>query len=628
MRPACCSVLPTRVMPPADIYVMTGSHGTVTVPTIPSGRHRKGVREDMSNQTSGRDFPSLWRVVPLTCSLLCLVACGDPQSPTTSTYDPYSFHADPPPLPGEATPVPGPFTPQLVVDNQTKWLSGDTITVGFLGGTTEQRNFVKAHAVEWLQYAKIKFDFVDDAVASQAIIRVGFEDDNFSWSYVGKDAYKITDGGRTINLRPTHLDARTVIHEFGHALGFLHEHQSPAVQIPWNKQRVYDALAKNGWTKEEVDSNIFLRYSKSQTNYSAFDRQSIMLYSIPSTWVTDPAYAVLPNTVLSPTDKAYAALFYPGQNQYRHRLLSKTSAGEWKVADRFVGVRTGLYDDAFGGNFDASAVGDEVLLLNHESGANLLMYDTGNGMRAHRDNPYPQSLLQGYERGVSGDFNADGRTDLFLHRSDGQNRLVLQTASGTFADAGAVAGPLALNGYTLVVARDLNADGRSDLLFINRDGSNRLLAQTATGTFAVAGPISGPLALNGFDRVISADFNGDRRNDVFLLNYQGDNRLLLQGSDGSFALFGTDDGRVAGTKTVNGYDFVTAGDYNSDGRQDLLMLNRANGDNRLLQQEATGQFSTVINVQGYQALNGYALVAAGTFNAEHPSPDLFLFQNE
>ena len=31
----------------------------------------------------------------------------------------------------------------------------------------------------------------------------------------------------------------TVTHEFGHAIGLIHEYRSPAGYIPWNKPAVY-----------------------------------------------------------------------------------------------------------------------------------------------------------------------------------------------------------------------------------------------------------------------------------------------------------------------------------------------------------------------------------------------------
>ena len=55
-------------------------------------------------------------------------------------------------------------------------------------------------------------------------------------------------------------------HEFGHALGMIHEHQNPAAQgeIPWDKPKVYAYYAQQGWSKDDVDTNIFEVYDGGQ----------------------------------------------------------------------------------------------------------------------------------------------------------------------------------------------------------------------------------------------------------------------------------------------------------------------------------------------------------------------------
>lgn len=109
--------------------------------------------------------------------------------------------------------------------------------------------------------------------------------------------------------------SRTTLHEFGHALGMIHEHQSPNASIPWNKQVVYTYYATTQtppWTKPKVDFNIFRTYSASNTNFSAFDRKSIMLYPIPNQH-TIGNYEVQANYSLSSLDKAHIRKLYPGQ---------------------------------------------------------------------------------------------------------------------------------------------------------------------------------------------------------------------------------------------------------------------------------------------------------------------------
>jgi hypothetical protein len=102
-----------------------------------------------------------------------------------------------------------------------------------------------------------------------------------------------------------------VIHEFGHVLGFLHEHKSPASPLQWNvdkaNQYFYD---KNGWTAAQVNTQVISKYAQNNTNYSAYDPLSIMHYMIPQELLLTGVATPL-NTNLSATDKLYARIWYP-----------------------------------------------------------------------------------------------------------------------------------------------------------------------------------------------------------------------------------------------------------------------------------------------------------------------------
>lgn len=61
----------------------------------------------------------------------------------------------------------------------------------------------------------------------------------------------------TMNLRidettPDDEIPRTCMHELLHAIGVDHEHQSPAANIEWDEDAVYEEMAKSGWTREKT----------------------------------------------------------------------------------------------------------------------------------------------------------------------------------------------------------------------------------------------------------------------------------------------------------------------------------------------------------------------------------------
>ena len=192
------------------------------------------------------------------------------------------------------------------------WITGSTISVKFMEGNTAQHNKVKQFANEWSEHANIKFDFND---APDAKIRITFDPAKGSWSYIGTDCLGIPSNEATMNFG--WLDKAVVLHEFGHALGMIHEHQNPQGGIKWNKPKVYEDLggSPNFWSKSTVDRNMFQTYDVNQINGTAVDKKSIMLYQVPQEWTVD-GFSSTKNNELSETDKSFigSAVVYPKTN--------------------------------------------------------------------------------------------------------------------------------------------------------------------------------------------------------------------------------------------------------------------------------------------------------------------------
>ncbi len=197
-------------------------------------------------------------------------------------------------------------------DNFYLWDVGQQVQVRFLNGTPEQQAKVMELAKQWEKYANIKFVQV---YMEPSNVRVEFSDEDENYSLVGSDAVQADPTEHTMHFYaglfndPTRLK-RTVTHEFGHSLGFLHEHSSPITGISWNKDTMYKFYAQYGWDKDMVDAQIFKLYDERYTNGTAYDPKSIMHYPIPG-WQTTNGFSVGWNTEISEGDKALAALLYP-----------------------------------------------------------------------------------------------------------------------------------------------------------------------------------------------------------------------------------------------------------------------------------------------------------------------------
>jgi hypothetical protein len=188
------------------------------------------------------------------------------------------------------------------------WPRGEKINIKFLEGDTALQAKVAAVAKEWTgrDMANLEFDFVD---SDDADIRIAFMPGRGSWSYIGTDCQNYPEGP-TMNFGWLTADSsddeirRVVLHEFGHAIGLIHEHQNPKHPIQWNKDAVERDLSgpPNNWSPEKIKRNMFDKYQPGEVIATDVDKESIMMYPIPKSWTTDGFSAGL-NSELTDRDK-------------------------------------------------------------------------------------------------------------------------------------------------------------------------------------------------------------------------------------------------------------------------------------------------------------------------------------
>lgn len=211
----------------------------------------------------------------------------------------------------------GTSTEKAALVKGNKWPPGSAVRVGFMDGTPAQQALVRNSAEGWIApgFANLKFSW---GPANAADIRISFAYSG-SWSVIGTSCRSVPKARPTMNfgwLSPGITDdeaQRVILHEFGHALGLIHEHQNPLNKIAWNKPAVYDDLSgpPNNWDKATIDHNMFETYPKQDIQGTKLDPSSIMMYPIPASWVTDPRHAVGLNSGLSAIDKAFIKKAYP-----------------------------------------------------------------------------------------------------------------------------------------------------------------------------------------------------------------------------------------------------------------------------------------------------------------------------
>ena len=169
----------------------------------------------------------------------------------------------------------------------------------------------------------LKLNFIDDAKKAQ--VRIAFDPADGAWSLIGTDCVK--EKGATMNLG--WFDVATTIHEFGHTLGLIHEHQNPAGKpIDWDEAKVYAwATDTQGWDKDTTYHNIIEKYKINQINGSNFDPDSIMLYFFPGT-LTKSGKGTHENLRLSPYDVQYINSVYSNSSEDATQFYKKVYGKE------------------------------------------------------------------------------------------------------------------------------------------------------------------------------------------------------------------------------------------------------------------------------------------------------------
>ncbi len=185
---------------------------------------------------------------------------------------------------------------------------------------------------------------------------------------------------------------------------------------------------------------------------------------------------------------------------------------------------------------------------------------------------------------VTGDFNGDGILDIAVANSGSDNVAVLfGNGNGTFQSAVYYSTGSDPDG---LFTADLNGDGKLDLVVAN-NGSNTIsvLLNSGNGTFApnVAYAVGTlPFAISG------GDFFGNGMIDIAVVNNGGNTVSIVPGNgNGTFNAAGTFT-FATGNEPIG----IAVGDFNLDGRADLVVSNSEDNTISVLMQVPAATLST------------------------------------
>jgi len=295
----------------------------------------------------------------------------------------------------------------------------------------------------------------------------------------------------------------------------------------------------------------------------------------------------------------------------------------------------------------------DIFVVSGKGGSNRLYHNEGHDR--FKDVTEAMGLTsEGWGQGVcAGDYDNDGYTDLFVTYW-GQNRLYRNISGKRFEDVTAAAHLLQdrVRYNSGCAFLDYNGDGRLDLFVANYlqfdpkttpgPGSNPycwyrgipvncgprglpfdrniLYRGNADGTFTdvsteskIADPF-GHYALG----VLTGDFNGDGRTDIYVACDQTPSLLYVNQGDGTF----TEEAVLRGVaydengRAMSGMG-VTAADYDGDGRLDIFRTNFSDERETLYHNRANGEFDDVTVAAGLAQNTHYVGWGCGFFDFDN-----------
>ena len=259
----------------------------------------------------------------------------------------------PPKLPKNVSPQ----RARLIRETASRWLNGTPLRYWFFDkpakwtAPRKEQDVVRAAFKSWKALG-IGLDFAEVKNQAEADIRIAFQQDDGSWSYVGTDIRTRRGDARTMNfgwsLTEDPQDGMdTAIHEIGHTLGFPHEHQNPFAGIVWDEEAVYKSLAAppNQWSRSTTFRNIIEKIVPDSVKGSNWDPDSVMHYPFEPGLILKPEKITEgPETgrrVVAARQGVGADVLPPAQGRRRHparAVPERTAQPEKRAADRLLAV--------------------------------------------------------------------------------------------------------------------------------------------------------------------------------------------------------------------------------------------------------------------------------------------------
>jgi hypothetical protein len=221
------------------------------------------------------------------------------------------------------------------------------------------------------------------------------------------------------------------------------------------------------------------------------------------------------------------------------------------------------------GSGDINGDGKADLLLRNDNGAIFDLLGSANGGFTNNGDASFVNVATNWHIAGAGDFNGDGRDDILWRNDSGAIFDMLGTSVGGVTNNGDISSVSIDNSWHIAGTGDFNGDGRDDILWRNDNGAIFDMLGTSTGGFTSNGDNSSVNVATSWHVAGTGDFNGDGIDDVLWRNDSGAIFDMLGTANGGFV----NNGDNSFVTVDNSWHVASIGDFNGDGRADILWRN-------------------------------------------------------
>jgi Ca2+-binding RTX toxin-like protein len=267
------------------------------------------------------------------------------------------------------------------------------------------------------------------------------------------------------------------------------------------------------------------------------------------------------------TDTVYASLTYVLGANLENLVLTGTASING-TGNAFNNAITGnsaanVLDGGAGNDRLDGGAGNDT--LKGGGGNDTYLFGRGSGADVIV-NGAPLNLGSSWQVKGSGNFNSDGKSDILFQNSDGSPLVWMISGSRVLSGSMITSGAPGAN-WQIKGTGDFNGDGKSDLLWQNANDGMLSVSLLDGPNIAATGSPGTVAPYLGWQIKTTGDFNGDGKTDILWQNTDGTPSVWLMNGTGVTW------GGAIGSNPGASWQVKGTGDFNGDGTTDVLWQN-------------------------------------------------------